>query len=96
MIHRCFFRDSMPSHDIQRFHRMTNTTEDSTYESLYVRMQAIVARLEAGQLPLDEALALYEEGVAVAAACQRLLDQAELRIQELSPGAGAQPSLWEE
>ncbi|MEP7190110.1 MAG: exodeoxyribonuclease VII small subunit, partial [Roseiflexaceae bacterium] len=38
-----------------------------TYESLYTRMQAIVARLEAGQLPLDEALALYEEGVTVAA-----------------------------
>jgi exodeoxyribonuclease VII small subunit len=75
---------------------MTNTTEEATYEALYARMQAIVARLEAGQLPLDEALALYEEGVAVAAACQRLLDQAELRIQELNPGAGAQPSLWEE
>ena len=67
-----------------------------TYESLYARMQAIVARLEAGQLPLDEALALYEEGVIVAAACQRLLDEAELRIQELSPGAGMRPSMWEE
>lgn len=67
-----------------------------TYESLYTRMQAIVARLEAGQLPLDEALALYEEGVTVAAACQHLLDQAELRIQELSPGAGVRPSMWEE
>jgi exodeoxyribonuclease VII small subunit len=75
---------------------MTNTTEKPTYESLYTRMQAIVARLEAGQLPLDEALALYEEGVAVAAACQRLLDEAELRIQELSPGAGQRPSIWEE
>ena len=67
-----------------------------TYESLYARMQAIVARLEAGQLPLDEALALYEEGVAVAAACQRLLDEAELRIQEIGPGAAPRPSMWEE
>jgi exodeoxyribonuclease VII small subunit len=75
---------------------MTNTTDTPTYESLYARMQAIVARLEAGLLPLDEALALYEEGVAVAAACQRLLDEAELRIQELSPGAGPRPSMWEE
>ena len=73
-----------------------NTLDTPTYESLYARMQAIVARLEAGQLPLDEALALYEEGVTVAAACQRLLDQAELRIQELSPGAAARPSMWEE
>ena len=67
-----------------------------TYESLYTRMQAIVARLEAGQLPLDEALALYEEGVTVAAACQHLLDEAELRIQELGSSAAVRPSLWEE
>jgi exodeoxyribonuclease VII small subunit len=67
-----------------------------TYEALYARMQAIVARLEAGQLPLDEALALYEEGVTVATACQRLLDEAELRIQELSPGSGTRSSMWEE
>ena len=73
-----------------------DTLDTPTYESLYARMQAIVARLEAGQLPLDEALALYEEGVTVAAACQRLLDQAELRIQELSPGVGPRPSMWEE
>jgi len=65
---------------------MTNTTDKPTYETLYARMQAIVARLEAGDLPLDEALALYEEGVAVAAACQRLLDEAELRVQELQTG----------
>jgi exodeoxyribonuclease VII small subunit len=73
-----------------------DTLDMPTYESFYARMQAIVARLEAGQLPLDEALALYEEGVTVAAACQRLLDEAELRIQELSPGAGPRPSMWEE
>jgi len=74
----------------------TDAPDTPTYESLYARMQAIVARLEAGQLPLDEALALYEEGVTVAAACQHLLDRAELRIQELGPSAGARPSMWEE
>jgi exodeoxyribonuclease VII small subunit len=73
-----------------------DTLDTPTYESLYARMQAIVARLEAGQLPLAEALALYEEGVAVAAACQRLLDDADLRVQELSPGAGPRSSMWEE
>ena len=73
-----------------------DTLDIPTYESLYARMQAIVARLEAGQLPLDEALALYEEGVTVAAACQRLLDEAELRIQELSSGGTPRPTLWED
>jgi exodeoxyribonuclease VII small subunit len=73
---------------------MTKSTEKPTYETLYARMQAIVARLEAGELPLEEALALYEEGVEVAAACQHLLDEADLRVQQLQigPRAGA----WEE
>lgn len=76
---------------------MNTHTSEPTYEALYTRMQAIVARLEAGELPLAEALALYEEGMAVAGACQRLLDEAELRVQELHPGGTApQPGLWEE
>jgi exodeoxyribonuclease VII small subunit len=74
---------------------MKRTADQPTYETLYNRMQAIVARLEAGELPLEEALALYEEGVAVASACQQLLDQAELRIQELQVGAGPRPAEWE-
>jgi exodeoxyribonuclease VII small subunit len=54
-----------------------------SYESLYARLQEVVARLEQGELPLAEALALYEQGVQLAAACQQLLDAAELRVQQL-------------
>lgn len=57
-----------------------------SYESLYVRLQEVVARLEQGELPLAEALALYEQGVQLAAACQQLLDAAELRVQQLQAG----------
>jgi exodeoxyribonuclease VII small subunit len=73
---------------------MKTSPDTSSYETLYTRLQAIVARLEAGELPLAEALALYEEGVTVASACQRLLDTAELRIQELQPGARPDADLW--
>lgn len=62
---------------------MKKPTAAQTYETLYLRMQEIVAQLEAGSLPLDTSLALYAEGTQLAAACQRLLDSAELRIQEL-------------
>jgi exodeoxyribonuclease VII small subunit len=75
---------------------MKKPTENPSYETLYNRLQAIVGRLEAGELPLAEALALYEEGVTVAAACQQLLDQAELRIQELQPGDSPRASMWED
>ncbi len=60
-----------------------------TYETLYTRLQEVVARLEAGELALDESLRLYEEGVGLAAECQRLLDAAELRVQQLQSGETA-------
>ncbi len=68
---------------------MSTPTAVESYETLYVRLQQVVARLEQGELPLDETLQLYEQGVRLAAACQLLLDAAELRVQQLgaaSPG----------
>ncbi len=61
---------------------MTMTTAES-YEALIERLQTVVERLETGQLPLAEALQLYEEGVALAARCQQMLDAAELRVEQL-------------
>lgn len=57
--------------------------QEPSYEALMARLVAVVDRLENGELPLAEALALYEEGVALSAACQRLLEAAELRVQRL-------------
>src|SRR5688500_4595728 len=69
---------------------MTNPVDDkeTSYETLMARLVAVVERLEHGELPLAEALALYEEGVGLGAACQRLLDTAELRVQQLTPTSG--------
>ncbi len=47
------------------------------------RLEASVERLEGGELSLDQALAAYEEGVALAAQCQKLLDAAQQRIETL-------------
>ncbi len=44
----------------------------------------MVSLLEDGQIPLEEALTLYEEGVRMAQRCQQMLDQAELRLQRLT------------
>lgn len=61
---------------------------EQSYEALFERLQEIVAQLEAGDLALEDSLALYEEGVGVANACQRLLDDATLRIQQLQDRSG--------
>lgn len=60
-----------------------STTPAETYETLYARLQELVNRLELGELPLAESLQIYEQGVRLAAECQRLLDSAELRVQQL-------------
>ncbi|MFP4436524.1 MAG: exodeoxyribonuclease VII small subunit [Chloroflexaceae bacterium] len=67
---------------------MSENTPVATYETLYQQLQEVVNRLEAGTLPLEESLQLYEQGVQLAAACQRLLDTAELRIEQLQVGMG--------
>ena len=58
----------------------------ATYESLYAQLQGVVTKLEAGELALEESLKLYEQGTRLAAACQQLLDQAELRVRQLQGG----------
>jgi exodeoxyribonuclease VII small subunit len=65
---------------------MSDQTAVDTYEARYARLQDVVAQLEAGDLPLDQTLKLYEEGVRLAAECQALLDAAELRVQLLQAG----------
>lgn len=67
---------------------MTKKTKVETYEELYTNLQEIVANLENGELPLEQSVKLYEEGIRLAASCQKLLDTAELRIQEIQKEMG--------
>ena len=61
------------------------------FDKALEELQAVVARLEQGNLPLEESIALYERGVALHDHCSRLLDSAELRVQRLVDGAGGAP-----
>jgi exodeoxyribonuclease VII small subunit len=60
---------------------------EPNFEKLFQELEATIEQLEAGNLTLDQALALYEQGISVARQCSDLLDRAELRIQELDPAA---------
>ena len=64
-------------------------SDEQTFEELQRELDELVARLERGDVPLDEALALYERGEALHRALSERLDRAELRIEEL--GAGDEP-----
>jgi exodeoxyribonuclease VII small subunit len=55
-----------------------------TYEQALAELETLVAALEEEQQTLTEALALFERGQALAQHCAALLDQAELKIQQLT------------
>ena len=57
--------------------------EDLSFEDAYTRLEAAVAALQDGQMPLERALHYYEEGMKLAQHCNELLQKAELRVQQL-------------
>ena len=59
-----------------------------TFDRALEELQRTVAALEAGGQPLEEALVLYERGVALHEHCSRLLADAELRVRKLVDRAG--------
>ncbi len=52
-----------------------------SYEAAYQELEALVARMESGELPLEESVKYYERGQRLSAHCQALLEQAELKIK---------------
>jgi exodeoxyribonuclease VII small subunit len=56
---------------------------DLKFEDCLARLEQIVGALETGNLPLEESLKVFEEGVTLARHCSRYLDDAERRIEML-------------
>jgi len=59
--------------------------EDLTFEQAFAELEETVHKLEAGGLSLEESLTLFERGQGLAAHCNTQLDEAELKIRQLSP-----------
>ena len=72
---------------------------DLKFEDCLARLEQIVGSLESGNLPLEESLKIFEEGVGLARSCARYLEEAEKRIEVLakdeSGGLAARPFAWE-
>ena len=62
--------------------------ETLSFDDALAELQRTVAELEAGGQPLEAAIALYERGVALQARCERLIGDAQLRVQQLVARAG--------
>ena len=60
--------------------------ESLSFEEAFRELEALVRKLESPDLSLDESLALFERGQALAARCGALLDTAEMKVKQLAPG----------
>jgi len=54
-----------------------------SFEQAFEQLEAAVEALQDGQMPLEQALNYYEEGMKLAQHCNDLLEKAELRVQQL-------------
>lgn len=57
---------------------------DINYEQSVKRLEEIVAKLENGNLSLDESLKLFEEGAILSENCRKLLSEAKLKIKNIN------------
>ena len=66
--------------------------EDMTFEAALAELEGVVSRLERGDVPLDESIALDERGARLRAHCQRKLDAAEERVRLITRDSDGQPT----
>ncbi len=59
-------------------------SNEKSFEDLYRELEDTVRKLESGDLPLAESLALFERSTKLAEQCNALLDGAELRVRQLT------------
>lgn len=62
---------------------MAKKQEELTFEAALARLEEIVTQLETGEVALEEAMTLYEEGVRLYALCQTKLTAAEQKMDEI-------------
>jgi exodeoxyribonuclease VII small subunit len=62
-----------------------------SFETALAELEQIVAKLESGQAPLAESIAIYERGEALKAHCEALLKSAEARIEKITLARDGRP-----
>ena len=64
--------------------QVRETGKEMTFETAIARLEEIVRALESGNAPLDQSLAMFEEGVALVKLCNARLDLAEQKVKMLT------------
>ena len=61
--------------------------EKMSFEEALAALEDVVNRLEGGQVPLEQSIALYERGDALKKHCEAKLGEAELKVEKITAGA---------
>ena len=61
-----------------------------TFENALSQLESIVARLENGDLPLEDSLKLFEEGIKLSRFCNQKLNEAQKKVEVLLKGSGGE------
>jgi len=63
-----------------------------TFEKALAELESIVQKLERGDVPLEESVAIYERGEVLKRRCEELLRQAEARVEKITLDASGNPT----
>jgi exodeoxyribonuclease VII small subunit len=66
---------------------------DLTFEQAFKQLEQVVQQLESEELPLEQSVALFERGMALAQFCERKLDEAEQKVQQLVQVGNGGPTM---
>ncbi len=69
----------------------SNAESELSFEGAFRHLEQTVQALEGGDLTLERATTLYEEGMKLVQACNQLLSSAELRVTQLKDSYSATP-----
>ena len=64
--------------------KQKNDIDKPSFEEAIKELTAIVAKIEQGQIPLQDSISQYEKGMALIKHCKQILEKAEKRIEKIS------------
>ncbi|MEM6961190.1 MAG: exodeoxyribonuclease VII small subunit [Myxococcota bacterium] len=67
------------------------TSDDAPFEQILDRLQSVVERLEAGDMPLEQSLCAFENGIRLARLGATRLEEAEHRVEVLLADGSSEP-----
>lgn len=71
---------------------MSDDVKEMSFEDALRELEQVVGKLERGEVPLDESIALYERGAMLKARCEAKLKEAEEKVAKLTLDGDGQPT----